>query len=507
MLETRSAMDLDAMERQIAADRYAALDRTVESELRLATSLGELAKGLIATKTNSATRDRTREALAPAEEAVAIRLRLLSRGQVLTARLAGELNDALRSFEQAARHSGRRELATTTIRRACDVYRQVARDHPEVAGPCADGLSKCGVWLGRLDQDAAVAATESAARIRAGLAAANPELSGKYLASLSTLLRTLMVGRSRKQAIAMYRERYAAFTSTSMSIRLRACGIQDLDLTPKSHRALVELGCRTLEQAGRLTQQQVMFKSSGDLSTVEEINWKLALVGLRPLAPGAEQDQPATPVQIGSTFGALSVYLPARDAIAQVRAAIIAAYAVDDAYPLDRESYLGTNESKWKIREPELNTSSTLGDDIVLIDQPYGGWVTVMSLNWELTPVAKNPLALRLSQDWPVAAITVTENVAYELCWYEHGAATQYAALGRPAGQAPLDKPLAPLDFETLALYNPDRATETKLRAAFGNTKVFANLTYLPDCGLRQISVDTPLSEHGDRVLFFRTTP
>jgi hypothetical protein len=106
-----------------------------------------------------------------------------------------------------------------------------------------------------------------------------------------------------------------------------------------------------------------------------------------------------------------------------------------------------------------------------------------------------------------VAAITVTESVAYELCWYEHGAATEYAALGRPAGQAPLDKPLAPLDFKTLAEYNADRATETKLRAAFGNTKMFSNLTYLPDSGLRQISVTTPLAEHGDRALFFRTTP
>ncbi|MGQ4597240.1 hypothetical protein [Nocardia sp. R6R-6] len=501
-------MDLSAIERQVAVDRSAARDRTVESELRLATSLAELAKALIATRNDpAARRDRTVEACAPAQEAVGIRLHWLAAGMV-EARFAGELQEALRIFEQVTRDAGRRDLATSTIRGACATYRQVAQTYPHVAGMCADGLGKCGVWLGRLDQDAAVAATEEAARIRAALAAANPELSGKYLASLSTLLRTLMVGRSRKQAITMYRERYAALTSTSMSIRLRACGIQDLDLTPKSHRALLELGCRTLEQAGRLTQQQVMFKSSaGDLSTVEEINWKLVLVGLRPLAAGAEQEQPATPVRIDSTFGALSVYLPERDAIAQVRTAIIAAYAVDDAYPLDRESYLGKPESKWKIREPKLNTSRTLGDDIVLIDQPYGGWVTVMSLNWELTPVAKHPLALRLSQDWPVAAITVTENVAYELCWYEHGAATQYAALGRPAGQAPLDKPLAPLDFKTLARYNPDRATETKLRAAFGNTKVFANLTYLPDSGLRQISVNTPLSEHGDRVLFFRTTP
>ncbi|MEU7142911.1 hypothetical protein ABZ942_25940 [Nocardia sp. NPDC046473] len=507
MLETRDAMDLDALERRVAADRYAALDRSIEADLRLATSLADLAKGFIATKTDGSVRDRTRDALAPAEEAVAIRLRLLATGQVLNARLAGELNEALRSVELAARHSGRRELATTTIRRACEAYRQVARIHPEVAGLCADGLSKCGVWLGRLDQDAAVAATEEAARIRSALAAATPELSGKYLASLSTLLRTLMVGRSRKQALSMYRERYSAFTSTGMSIRLRACGVQDLDLTPKSYKALAELGVRTLEQAGRLTQQQILFKSSGDLSTVEEINWKLALVGLRPLLPGAEPDPPSMPVQIGTSFGALSVYCPVPDAIAQIRAAIIGAYATDDAYPLDRESYLGEREEHWKITDAEVNTAEKLSDDVVLIDQPYGGWVTVMSLHWELTPVGKHPLARRLSQDWPVAAITVTEHVAYELCWYEHGAATQYAALGRPAGQAPLDKPLAPLDFKMLADLNADRANETKLRAAFGNTQMFANLTYLPSSGLRQISATTPLAEHGDRVLFFRTTP
>ncbi|GAA5067023.1 hypothetical protein GCM10023318_55800 [Nocardia callitridis] len=500
-------MDLDALERQIATDRFTARDRTIESELQLANSLNDLAKGFLATKTNGAKRDRTRDALAPAEEAVSIRLRLLSRGQLLNAKLAGELNEALRSLELAARHSGRRELATTTIKHACDVYRQVARAHPEVAGPCADGLSKCGVWLGRLDQDAAVAATEEAARIRSTLAAANPELAGKYLASLSTLLRTLMVGRSRKQAISMYRERFAAFTSTSMSIRLRACGIQDLDLTPKSFRALTELNCRTLEAAGRLTQQQIMFKSSGDLSTVEEINWKLALVGLRPLHPGVDPDPPSMPVKIGATFGALSVYCPAPDAVAQLRAAIIAAYATDDAYPTDRASYQESAEPGWKVSQPAVNKASKLGDDVVLIEQPYGGWVSVMSLHWEITPVGRNPLAQRLSQDWPVAEVTVTEDVAYELCWYERGSATQYAAFGRPAGQAPLKKPLAPLDFRLLSEHNPEHPSESKLRSAFGNTQAFANLTYLPSCGLRQVNSAGALSEHGDRVLFFRTTP
>ncbi|MET7768695.1 hypothetical protein [Nocardia sp. NPDC005366] len=498
-------MELSAIERQVAADRSAARDRTVDAELRLATTLVELAKAMIATKTDpAARRDRTLEALAPAQEAVGLRLHWFANGNV-SARSAGELQEALRVFEQATRSANRRELAASTIRGACAVYLQAAQSDPAVAGMCADCLGKCGVWLGRLDQNAAVAATEDAARIRSELAAANPELAGKYLQSLSTLLRTLMVGRSRKQAISMYRERYAAFTSTSMTIRLRACGIRDLDLTPKSYNALVELECRTLEQAGRLTQQQILRKTSGDLSTVEEINWRLALVGLRPLAPGEDPDPPSAPVEIGPTFGALGVRCPDKNAINLLRAAIIEAYALDDIHLVDSATYLTADEDDWVIGDPELNTSSTLGDDVVLIELSYGGWVTVMSMNWELSPVGRNPLALRLSRQWPVFSVTATANMSYELCRYEQGRATQYAALGRPAGPATLDEPLAPLDFGMLAAYGAHFATETKLRSAFGNTQGFANLTYLPSGGIRQVRKTMPLIDH-DHVLFFRKT-
>ncbi|QIS08958.1 hypothetical protein [Nocardia arthritidis] len=502
MRESRIAMDLNAIERRIATERFAAADRSAEHELRLATTLVELAKAMLATARGGG-RDRTRDAVAPAEEAVLIRLRWLAAGMV-EARYAGELNEALRLFEQATRQAGRREQAVGVIRRTCDTYRQVAHTYSQAAGLCADGLSKCGVWLGRLDQSAAVAATEDAARIRSALAAENPELSGKYLQSLSTLLRTLMIGRSRKQAITMYRERYQAMTSTGMAIRLRACGIRDLDLTPKAYAALTELNCRTLEQAGQLTQQQILYKTSGDLSTVEEINWRLNLVGLRPLVAGADEDPPTHPVDVATTFGALSVRCKDRDAVLQIRAAIIAAYAVDDVYPVSRTAYLGMDESLWRIPDPELNTAETLGDDVVLIDPMAGGWVTVMSMNWELTPLGKHPLALRLSADWPVITVTQTADVAYELCLYERGAPVQYAGLGRPSGQAPLDTPLRPLDFARLAEYGADHATEPKLRAAFGNTQMFTKLSGLPDSGLRQAGANG--LDHGHHVLFLGKT-
>src|SRR5690606_10445785 len=367
---------------------------------------------LLATRTNGAPRDRTAEAIAPAQESVGIRLHWLLNGYV-SAQHAGAVQEALRVFEQVTRQTGHRELAVTTIRNACHTYREVAERYPHVAGTCADGLGKCGVWLGKLDQDAAVAATVDAARIRAELAAANPELAGKYLASLSTLLRTLMVGRSRKQAISMYRERYSAFTPMSLQIRLRACGIRDLDLTPKSLAALTELECRTLEAAGRLTQQQILRKTSGDLSTVEEINWRLALVGLRPLQPGSDPEPPSLPVEIGPTFGALGVRCPDRDAIDQIKKAIVAAYAMDDARPVDSSTYRAQSESFWGIGEAEMNHATALGDDIVIVDLSYGGWVTVMSLNWELTPVGTHPLALRLSSQWPVVSVTATDNTSY----------------------------------------------------------------------------------------------
>ncbi|MGW0250994.1 hypothetical protein ACWDYH_30635 [Nocardia goodfellowii] len=502
--EPGTANDVGTLERRVAADRSAARDRTAESELRLSASLVELAKAMLATKTDkNARRDRTIEALSPSQEAVGLRLHWFANGNV-SARSAGELQEALRVFEQVTRATNRRELATSTIKSACAVYLKAAQTDSYVAGMCADCLGKCGVWLGRLDQEAAVAATEEAARIRSELATSNPDLAGKYLQSLSTLLRTLMVGRSRKQALSMYRERYAAFTSTGMAIRLRACGIRDLDLTPKSYNALLELECRTLEQAGRLTQQQILRKTSGDLSTVEEINWRLALVGLRPMAPGEDPDPPSAPVEIGPTFGALGVRCPDRDAVAQIRAAIVAAYVADGAELVDSATYLNADEKDWRMGDPEFNTARALGDDVVLIEMSYGGWVTVMSMNWELAPVGKNLLALRLSAEWPVLSVTAVANSSYELVRYEHGKPTQYAALGLPAGPASaLDEPLGPLDFGVLAAYGANGATETKLRSAFGNTHSFANLTYLPSGGIRQVRKTMPLIDH-DHVLFFR---
>ncbi|WP_024802648.1 hypothetical protein [Nocardia sp. BMG51109] len=495
-------MELSAIELQVSEDRRtAAAERTSEADLRLATSLCELAKAFLATKEQG--RDRTAAALEPAQEAVLIRLRWLTEGHV-TAQFAGQVQEALRLFEQAARTIGHRELATSTIRQACEAYRLVAQRYPTAAGVCADGLSKCGVWLCRLDPDSAVAASSEAVHIRAGLFATDPEQAGRYLVSLNMLLRTLMIGRPRKQALAMYRERYSSWTSTAMASRLRDIRIEDVDFTSKTRAALVKLECPTLERAGYLTQQQILYQTSGDLSTIEEINWKLGLVGLKPLAPGALADPPSRPVEIGTSFGALSVRCASPDAIAQVRSAVIAAYEADGARLTDSTVFHGVHETHWHIPDPELNLDPRLGDDVVLIERCGGSWIAVMSLHWELTPVGGHPLALHLSQRWPVLAVNTTEDVSYELCWYLDGAATQYAALGRPAGQPPIAAPLSPLNFAALADYGADYASETQVRSAFGNTPMFTKLTHLPASGIRQAGQARPLVDYGDHVLFFQ---
>ncbi|MFD4428477.1 hypothetical protein, partial [Nocardia sp. NPDC058497] len=320
--------DLSGLERRVAADRASTRSQRPEDYLKLAGSLTELAQSLLTTRDNPSERDRTAEALEPAQEAVAIRLHWLVGGYV-SYEYAGALQDALRLFEQATRLVGHRQLATNTIRSACSAYRQVAQDYPDVSAMCADGLSKCGVWLMRLDHEAAVAATESAVRIRAAMYARTSEQPGKYLASLSTMLRTMMVGRSRKQAIASYRALYSELTSPVSTAKLRETRIEDLDLTIKTTQALNKLGAPTLERAGRLTQQQILYQSGGDLATIDEINWRLALVGLKPLAAGAMPEPPSRPVEISATYGAIAVRCTAPDALIQVRTAIIAAGAPD----------------------------------------------------------------------------------------------------------------------------------------------------------------------------------
>lgn len=499
-------MELSTIERRIAEDRRAAThERTAEAELRLAETLCQAARALIATKSDGSGRDRAPAALEPAQEAVLIRLRWLMAGHV-TAQFAGQVTDALRLFEEAARTIGHRELATSTIRQACDAYHQVAQRYPAAAAVCADGLSKCGVWLCRLDPEAAVDASAEAVRIRAGLFAADPEQSGRsYLASLNMLLRTLMIGRPRKQALAMYRERYSAWTTPQMTARLRETRVSELDFTGKTVAALEKLHCQTLERAGYLTQQRILFQTGGDLSTIEEINWKLGLVGLKPLVAGALPDLPSKPVEIATSFGAIAVRCATPDGPAQVRAAVLAAYAEDGAEPATATStFRGVHATHWHMREPEMNLAERLGDDVVLVERSGGSWITVSSLYWELTPTGKNPLALRLSQRWPVVTVNASEQFSYELCWYADGVATQYAALGRPAGQPPLDKPLAPLNFGALADYGADYASETQVRAAFGNTATFSKLTHLPSSGIRQAGQAHSLAEYGDRVMFFR---
>ncbi|WP_282782217.1 MULTISPECIES: hypothetical protein [unclassified Nocardia] len=496
-------MDLSAIERRVAADRREAADRSAEAELRLADSLYELATALLATKNDESVRDRSPGALEPAQEAVHIRLRWLTAGRV-DARFAGKVQDALRLFEQAARTIGHRQLATHTIRDACNAYRYVAQTYPNAAAACADSLSKCGVWLCRLDPDAAVAAGSDAVRIRAALFAQDSEQAGRYLASLDMVLRTYMVGRQRKPALAMYRELYTAVTSPAMTARLREMRIEEIGFTSKTVTALTKLDALTLDRAGYLTQQQILYQTSGDLATIEEINWKLALVGLKPLAPGALPDLPSKPVEIADSFGALSVRCSDGDALEQVRAAVLAAYTADGAHVVDSTAFLGVSQQHWSIPEPRSNPEQTLGDDVVLLERSSEHWISVKSLKWEVAPVGRHPLALRLSKYWPVVSVTTTENLAYELCWYDDGAATQYAALGRPAGPATLDTPLAPVNFAALAEYGADYASETQVRAAFGNTPMFAKLTRLPASGIRQAAEAGPLTDYGDHILYFR---
>ncbi|MRH91457.1 hypothetical protein GFY24_29140 [Nocardia sp. SYP-A9097] len=495
-------MDLSAIERQVATDRAAARDRSPEAELALATTLCEFARGLIATKNDPAERDRSASALEPAQEAVLLRLRWLTAGHV-NAIFAGEVQDALRLFEEAARTIGHRELATSTIRNACNAYRQVAHNYPNAAAVCADALAKCGVWLLRLDPNAAVAASLDAVTIRARLFAADPDQAARYLSSLNTLLRTLMVGRQRKPAIAMYRERYAAVTTPAMAQRLRGIKVEDIGFTSKTVTALRKLECATLERIGYLTQQQILYQTSGDLATIEEVNWQLALIGLKPLAAGAMPDQPSKPMEISTSFGALGVRCSSRNAVTLVRAALMAAYVADGAEVVPSTAYQGVAEKHWSTPEPEANRVERLGEDVVLIEKVSEHWVSVKSLNWEIAPVGKHPLALRLSQEWPVVSVATTENMSYELCWYEGGSAIQYAALGLPAGQIPLEKPLAPLDFKALAEYGADYASETQVRSAFGNTTMFTKLTSLPGSGIRQAAEAGPLAEHGSNILYF----
>lgn len=499
------AAALSAIEQQVADHRReAAVAPSAEAELRLATSLCVLAKACLDTGAEpDSDRDRAPAALEPAQEAVLIRLHWLTAGHV-TAQFAGQVTAALRLFEQAARTIGHRELATATIRQACDAYHQVAQNYPMAAGVCADGLSKCGVWLCRLDPESAVAASAEAVRIRAGLFAATPEQAGRYLASLNMLLRTLMIGRSRKPALAMYRERYSAWTTPEMTTRLRDTPIDELEFTSKTHAALVKLECATLDRAGYLTQQQILYQTAGDLTTIEEINWKLGLVGLKPLAAGALADPPSRPMEIATSYGALGVRCSSADAPTRVRTAVIEAYASAGARLVDSSAFVGFGETRWRASDPVMNTNPELGDDAVLIQRSGGSWVSVTSLFWELTPTARHPLALWLSGLWPVLSVNTVENIAYELCWYADGAARQYAALGRPAGQVALDVALAPLDFATLADYGADYASETQVRAAFGNSGMFAKLTDLPASGIRHAAQTGALSDYGDQILYFR---
>ena len=242
--------------------------------------------------------------------------------------------------------------------------------------------------------------------------------------------------------------------------------VEELDLAIRTYNLVKKLGCQTVEDLTRLSARDILYHDLSLRWTLSELNDKLGKLGLGPLAPGRPPDRPpAVPDVPDVTFGTLALLCPDRDAVRRIGAVVVDAWAAEGWDLVDYETY-----------RPVMDDP---GSDMVAVHaaDALASWARVVSERRELAPQGRHPLALRLSQRWPVLSVTSTEGVAYELCLYRDGRPVQYAAHGRPTTPAPVE---APLDFGLLAEHAGIPIDEAELRSVFGDGFTFAKLSGLP---------------------------
>ncbi|WP_024802579.1 hypothetical protein [Nocardia sp. BMG51109] len=346
------------------------------------------------------------------------------------------------------------------------------------------------------DKAEAIAAAEEVVRINCQRAAGDSDRIEELIGSLRALERALRAALPIVQATLAYRRAYSSLVPAELVRQLHEAPLADFDLTISTYNTLRRLGCDTLVDVSQSTRRDIIYASRAPRWCLEEIDLRLELVGLGPMESGAPPDFPEAPVQLETTFGALNLRPRPRDTVADIRTAIIDAYAANGVFPVAPRHE--------QILDAQLNTDGSLGPDIVLIDESYDPWITIMSCNWELTPLGKHPLALRLSSRWPIISVTAIEDVSYELCRYDHGEPQEYAAIGRPAGRTELDTPLRPLDFGDLTTDSAVDASPPEIRAAFGNPRLFGILTGLSAGGFRTACEGMLLQDYpADTILYF----
>jgi hypothetical protein len=174
----------------------------------------------------------------------------------------------------------------------------------------------------------------------------------------------------------------------------------------------------------------------------------------------------------GDEYGHLVVMCPHQPAAAirLVREAVVEAYRQDDVHqPNNPDVYAlwaDTLFVRWED-PPRRNDDPVLGEDELFLNwhaRTWGTMVFVKSHRWEITPPGRHPLAMRLSERWPVLSVGVRRHgEIVELCLYRHGRLVQHVNSDPDAKDGPAG---TPLNFRWLAqLAGSDEQT---LRERFG---------------------------------------
>ncbi len=195
------------------------------------------------------------------------------------------------------------------------------------------------------------------------------------------------------------------------------------------------------------------------------------------------------------SWGCLHVFCPPQNALNLVKSQVCHAYRKQGLQPFqwflssDLDDYLG---------EPYPGDLSFCDSDVLVEDEIFvlpeetSGWIAVMPRVLEWCPPMQHPLALSLSESFPVLYTLHLKDCYSEVSLYQRGSAQQ-CILNGP--QKPPIKTPHPIDFD----WFQDKGSvvpSQELAEAISDIEQFISLAGPDSRGLREAFEDAPLQDY-----------
>jgi len=199
--------------------------------------------------------------------------------------------------------------------------------------------------------------------------------------------------------------------------------LDELDMSVRSYSSLYEAGNVTLGDLVINTEESLMQVFRGEFERVVEVRRILARRGLHladdeGLYLGPERTAPPG----DDVWGGVYVWSGEENALSELRSFVADAYL---RFGMERESVESgavTREDLGADFPPEFTPMDILlPDDVLVIPEETEGWFAVLSSELEWTTPTQHPLALTLSEGYPVVTITSVGGQYTEITRYMFG--------------------------------------------------------------------------------------